>query len=271
MIELTLAGVLPFPNIDPILVEIGPLAIRWYSLAYIVGLLAGWAYMVKLIKEPNPPCKRVDLDDFILWAMIAIVLGGRLGYVLFYNFGSYIQNPVSILQMWKGGMSFHGGLIGMIIAMIWFTKRRGIPLYRFTDRISLVAPIGLFLGRLANFINGELYGRVTDVPWAMVFPHGGPWPRHPSQLYEAVLEGLLLFIILNLLFHFTRIRLRPGALTGLFLLGYGLGRSIVELVREPDAALVAGLTMGQLLSLPAILFGLYFVWRAYKTPPLKTS
>lgn len=271
MIETALAGALPFPDIDPVLLEIGPLAIRWYSLAYIGGLILGWAYMARLIREPNPPCRRVDVDDFVLWAMLGIVAGGRLGYVLFYNFDYFAANPGAALRLWDGGMSFHGGLAGMILVILWFCRRRGIPLLQFSDRIACVAPIGLFLGRIANFINGELFGRPTDLPWGIVFPAGGLLPRHPSQLYEAALEGLLLFVLLSLLFHFTAVRRRPGLLTGIFLIGYGLSRILVENLREPDAHLgfiFGSLTMGQILSIPAVLFGGFLLWRALANPPL---
>ncbi|MDA5194778.1 prolipoprotein diacylglyceryl transferase [Govanella unica] len=272
MIEVSLAGLLTYPQIDPILLEIGPLAIRWYSLAYIAGLLGGWAYMTRLIRIPAPICKRTDLDDFILWAMLAIVIGGRLGYVLFYNFPYYSENPAAALRLWDGGMSFHGGLVGMSVALIWFCARHHIPLFQFTDRIACVAPLGLFFGRVANFINGELYGRVTDSPFGMVFPHGGPLPRHPSQLYEAALEGVLLFALLNLLFHFTASRNRPGILTGLFLIGYAAARVVVELVREPDSQLgylFDHVTMGQLLSLPIALAGFVIIILAFRKAPLR--
>lgn len=271
MIAAALAGALPFPDIDPVLLSIGPLAIRWYSLAYIVGLILGWLHLRNLIREPHPPFRAIDADDFVMWAMIAVIVGGRLGYVLFYNFQFYTEHPAAALRLWDGGMSFHGGLIGMIVALIWFCRRRAISLFQFTDRVACAVPIGLFLGRIANFINGELYGRVTDVPWAFVFPHGGPLPRHPSQLYEAALEGLLLLILLNALFYATRVRERPGILTGLFLIGYGLSRILVETVREPDAHLgfiFSGVTMGQILSIPFLAFGGYLVWRAYARPPV---
>ncbi len=181
---------LTYPNIDPVIVSWGPIAIRWYSLAYILGLILGWAYMRLLIREKNPICRGIDVDDFVLWAMIGIVLGGRIGYVLFYNFDFYMAHPAEALRVWDGGMSFHGGLVGTSIAMIWFTRRRGIPLLKFTDRISCVVPIGLGLGRIANFINGELYGRVTDVPWAMVFPHGGPFRATRASCTRQRLKGL---------------------------------------------------------------------------------
>lgn len=271
MIELSLAGIMTYPEIDPVLFEIGPIAIRWYSLAYIVGLMGGWAYMTRLIRIPQEICKRVDLDDFILWAMISIVIGGRLGYVLFYNFSYYLEEPLAALRLWDGGMSFHGGLFGMAVAMILFCRSRKIPLFQFTDRIACVAPMGLFFGRLANFINGELYGRVTDSPYGMIFPNGGPLPRHPSQLYEAALEGVLLFVVLNVLFHMTKIRNRPGVLTGLFLVGYAGARALVEMVREPDSQLgfvFAQFTMGQLLSFPIILGGFVILALAYRKPPV---
>jgi len=273
VIEALIAAVLTYPDIDPIIVSWGPVAIRWYSLAYIMGLILGWAYMRVLARKPAPICSDRDVDDFVMWAMIAVVAGGRLGYVLFYNLDYYIAHPAAALQIWDGGMSFHGGLIGVALAMIWFTRSRGIPLYQYTDRIACVAPIGLFLGRIANFINGELYGRTTDVPWAMVFPSGGPLPRHPSQLYEAALEGLLLLVVLSLLFFFTRLRDRPGILTGLFLLGYAASRALVELARQPDdqlGFLWAGLTMGQILSIPVALFGLYLVVRPLKDRKSRT-
>lgn len=263
MLLMHLTATLAYPAIDPVAFAIGPVAVRWYSLAYIVGLLLGWAYMAKLIGGPKHICRRTDLDDFVLWAMIGIILGGRLGYVLFYNLESYLAEPMAALRLWDGGMSFHGGLIGVVLAVIWFTHRRNIPLLAFSDRVACAAPIGLFLGRIANFINGELYGRPTDGPWGMVFPGGGPLPRHPSQLYEAALEGLLLFIVLSLLFHFTKLKERPGVISGLFMIGYALARGVAELAREPDAHigfLAGGVTMGQILSLPVAAFGLLLIW-----------
>ena len=262
MIESLIAGVLTYPDIDPVIIAWGPVAIRWYSLAYIMGLILGWAYMRVLARKPAPICQDRDVDDFVMWAMVGVVAGGRLGYVLFYNLDYYAANPLAALKIWDGGMSFHGGLIGVALAMILFTRARRIPLFQYTDRIACVAPIGLLLGRIANFINGELYGRVTDVPWAMVFPGGGLQPRHPSQLYEAALEGLLLLVLLSLLFFYTRLRERPGILSGLFLIGYALSRAFVELFREPDdhlGFLWSGLTMGQILSVPVALLGLYLV------------
>jgi len=256
---------IPFPAIDPVLIEFGPLAIRWYSLAYIAGILIGWRYMAHMAGRPEGAVDRAAVDDFVVWATLGVVLGGRLGYVLFYQPGYYLEHPGQVFAMWKGGMSFHGGALGVIAAMTLFCRKRRIPWLAFADLIALVTPIGLFFGRIANFINGELYGRVSDVPWAMVFPRGGPLPRHPSQLYEAGLEGFVLFAVLAFLVHRRGALGRPGTATGVFLLGYGLARSAVEFVREPDAFLgvLGGIaTMGQILSLPLILAGLWLILRA---------
>lgn len=253
---------LPYPAIDPIIFQAGPLAIRWYSLAYICGLLFAWRYMLYLAARSPDVASHKDVDDFLVWGTLGVVLGGRIGYTLFYNFDYYVSNPLVILQIWKGGMSFHGGVLGVIIAGLVFVKGRGISPLRFADIIACATPVGLMLGRLANFINGELFGRVSDVPWAMVFPRGGPESRHPSQLYEAVLEGLVLFIILAALSKNKIIRNRPGVLLGVFLLGYALARAIVELFREPDiqlGILAAGLTMGQWLSVPMAVGGIYLI------------
>ena len=261
--------VLPFPVIDPVAIALGPLAIRWYSLAYVFGLILGWRYMLRLAARAPGLVDRPDCDDFLLWATLGVILGGRLGYVSFYQPAYYLSHPLDILQVWQGGMSFHGGLLGVGVAVILFTRKRKIPGLAFCDVVSVAAPIGLFFGRIANFINGELYGRISDVPWAMVFPRGGPNPRHPSQLYEATLEGLVLFAVLTFLVYRTRAMERPGTLTGAFLIGYAVARAAVEFVREPDAYLdfvAAGATMGQLLSLPLALGGLYLVWRARRRP-----
>lgn len=250
---------IPFPVIDPVIVEFGPLAIRWYSLAYIFGLVLGWRMMRHLSLRVAKIVTLEDTDDFLMWATLGVILGGRLGYVMFYRLDYYLNDLMGILAVWQGGMSFHGGLLGVIVATVLFTRKRKIPLLIFSDILAVASPIGLFFGRIANFINGELFGRVADVPWAMVFPRGGPFPRHPSQLYEAALEGLLLFIILLVASRFQFVRRHPGMLSGLFILGYGLARSIVELFREPDAhlgILSAGATMGQWLSLPMIIFGI---------------
>jgi phosphatidylglycerol:prolipoprotein diacylglycerol transferase len=257
---------LPFPAIDPVLIEIGPFAIRWYALAYVVGIVLGWRYARGLAARGESPLTPVLLDDFVTWAVVGIVLGGRLGYILFYDLARYLEHPLQMLALWHGGMSFHGGLLGMILAMALFARRHGLRFFHLTDPIAAATPIGLFLGRLANFVNGELYGRPTDVPWAMVFPRDdAQLPRHPSQLYEAGLEGILLFIFLFIAarrFHALR---RPGMESGLFLLGYSLCRIFAEQFRAPDIQLgylIGGVTMGQILSLPMLAFGIAFIWRA---------
>jgi len=255
--------VLPFPAVNPVLISIGPLAVRWYALAYIVGIIAGWVYARAIISSPKlwggpAPLGLVDFDDFVIWITLGIILGGRAGYVLFYNFAHFAAHPIEIAELWNGGMSFHGGLLGCLAAIVLFAVRRGIPVLSLGDVVAAVAPIGLFLGRIANFINGELWGRPTDVPWAMVFPNGGPIPRHPSQLYEAAIEGIVLFVIVTILLRTGALR-RPGLLAGAFALGYGVARIVCELFREPDAQLGflwGGLTMGMLLSVPVILGGL---------------
>jgi phosphatidylglycerol:prolipoprotein diacylglycerol transferase len=248
-----------FPAFDPVAISLGPLAIRWYALAYIAGLVLGWRWCLHLADRPPRLVKRQDIDDFLFWATLGVVLGGRLGYVLFYKPSEYFAHPSEIVAVWHGGMSFHGGALGVIIAMVLFCWKRGINLLAFGDIIVCAVPIGLFFGRIANFVNGELWGRVTDVPWGVVFPHGGPLPRHPSQLYEATLEGIVLFLLLNSLERFTGLRQRPGALAGVFLMGYAVVRMIAEFFREPDAFLgylAFGATMGQLLSIPLLLAGL---------------
>lgn len=264
MHHLPMMGVLAYPEIDPVLVEIFGLPIRWYSLAYMAGLLFGWWWARKVAERTKTPVTRTDLDDFLTWAILAVILGGRLGYVLFYKPLAYIENPMTIFRLWDGGMSFHGGMLATTLAIIWFAKRRKIPLYRFADLIAAVVPVGLLLGRLANFINGELWGRATNLPWAMIFPSDpSGLPRHPSQLYEALLEGALLFLVLNWFVWRTDImRRRPGFVVGLFFFGYGLSRFVIEYAREPDAhlGLFAGfISMGQILSLPMILFGLWLM------------
>ena len=255
---------IPFPAIDPVLISIGPLAIRWYSLAYIAGILIGWRYIVGLAKQKPGVIDNAAIDDLIVWLVFGIILGGRLGYVLFYKPGYYLANPIEALYVWQGGMSFHGGAIGVILALAIFSRKRGVALLPLADLVACAAPIGLFFGRIANFINGELFGRPSDVAWAVVFPRGGNEPRHPSQLYESFLEGLVLFLILAALWRFTRLRDRPGALGGAFLVGYGVFRVIVEQFREPDAHLgflIAGATMGQLLSLPLVVVGVWLLAR----------
>jgi phosphatidylglycerol:prolipoprotein diacylglycerol transferase len=269
---------LPFPAFDPVLVHIGPLAIRWYALAYIVGILGGWVYARSLIRAERlwngqPPLTVVDFDDFILWVTLGIILGGRLGYVLFYNPAYFVAHPVEILQLWKGGMSFHGGFLGCVFAVIAFARYRGIPILSLGDIVCAVAPIGLFLGRLANFINAELWGRTTDVPWAFVFPGAGPLPRHPSQLYEATLEGIVLFVLLALMMRAGALK-RPGTILGAFCLGYGIARTICEFFREPDQQLGflwGGLTMGMLLSLPLMIAGIAVIVAARRAKPAQQA
>jgi phosphatidylglycerol:prolipoprotein diacylglycerol transferase len=261
--------VIPYPAIDPVLVSVGPFAVRWYALAYIIALIVGWRYCNVLARRwaarGTPVASAKEIDDFLVWATIGVVLGGRIGYVLFYNLPYYLQNPGQMLEVWHGGMSFHGGAIGVLLAIVLFCWQRRLLFLRFADLIVCAVPIGLFLGRIANFINGELWGRPSTVPWAMVFPTGGPVPRHPSQLYEAMLEGLVLLLILFLLQRSDAVRARAGTVTGAFLIGYGAFRIVCEFFREPDAQLGflwGGATMGQILSVPLILIGIFLIWFA---------
>jgi phosphatidylglycerol:prolipoprotein diacylglycerol transferase len=268
---------LPFPEIDPVIVQIGPLAIHWYGLGYVVGILFSWWYAKRMVATPRlwaggiPPMKPEDLDDFLVWAAVGVVAGGRIGYILFYDFARYIENPLAILAVWEGGMSFHGGMLGTVLAMVLFARSRGIPVWSMLDVIAATAPVGLGLVRIANFINSELWGRPGDVPWAFVFPNGGPEPRHPSQLYEALLEGLVLFLILRFLTHSALKLKSPGFVGGAFVAGYGASRIFVEFFREPDAHigyLLGGwLTMGMLLSLPMVLAGAWAMATAKRAEP----
>lgn len=264
-----------YPHIDPILLTLGPLEIRWYSLAYIAGFVLG-AYLFKKADTwfgLLPEDKKSAPDDFMLWAILGVIFGGRLGYILWYQPGYYMDHPGDILKIWQGGMSFHGGLAGAGIAAFLFCRKHAIPFPSFCGGLALVAPIGLCFGRIANFINGELYGRVTESSWGMIFPRGGPLPRHPSQLYEAALEGIILGVILWIiaLMYRSPYPKRPQAalgavLTGVFLTGYAIARATVEQFREPDAhlgILSTGLTMGQTLSLPLLLGGAAFFYAAY--------
>lgn len=256
---------LPFPAIDPVAVSLGPIQIRWYALAYITGLLLGWLLVRRLVTRPHWTLTREGVDDMLFYATLGVILGGRIGYVLFYQPGEYLRNPLAILEVWRGGMSFHGGLIGVIAALWLVARKLKVQFLQVTDAVAVVAPIGLFLGRLTNFINAELWGRTTDVPWAIVFPGGGPLPRHPSQLYEAALEGLVLLAVMLLAARRPWRSQEAGHLSGLFLVGYGMARTFAELFREPDVQLgflVGGLTMGQLLSLPMILIGIFLYLRA---------
>lgn len=250
---------LTYPEISPIIFSIGPVAIRWYSMAYLVGILLGWWLVNKRAAEYDWGLSRKNCDDCAFAVTLGILLGGRLGYVLFYGGGQYWQKPWEILEVWHGGMSFHGGILGVIIAMMVFAKLIKYPLLKLCDIIVPVVPIGIFFGRLANFINDELWGRVTDVAWAVRFPRGGYLPRHPSQIYEAALEGILLFVVLNLLWRQRWCRERRGFLSGVFLLGYALCRMVVERFREPDVQigfLPGGFTMGQSLSVPVVVLGI---------------
>ncbi|MGQ3018478.1 prolipoprotein diacylglyceryl transferase [Phenylobacterium sp.] len=266
---------MPFPDFDPILIQIGPFAIRWYALAYVAGILIGWRYVVTLVRNPQlapargPAATPAQIDDLILWVTLGIILGGRLGYILFYTPETIWTDPVQILQVWQGGMSFHGGALGVAIAVAAFARANGIDLLRLGDVVAACVPIGLFFGRIANFINGELWGRPTELPWGVIFPGAGPYPRHPSQLYEALLEGVVLFIILRLATHRAHWLERRGAVAGLFLVGYAVFRTLVEQVREPDAYLPdfpLGLTMGMMLSLPMLLGGAFLIWRGLREP-----
>lgn len=262
---------IPFPAFDPVAIALGPFAIRWYALAYIVGLLIGWRYCLRLADRPPGLVRRVDVDDFLVWATLGVVLGGRIGYVLFYNFAYYSQHPLQALYVWHGGMSFHGGALGVATAIYLFTRARAIPIFAFGDIICEAIPIGLFFGRIANFINGELWGRVTDVPWAMVFPGAGPLPRHPSELYEAFFEGILLFLVLFVAER-RGARSHPGVVSGLFLAGYAVARMSGELFRQPDVQVgfipILGFnaTEGQLLSIPVLIAGIFVIVWAQRRP-----
>lgn len=265
---------LSYPDISPIICQIGPLALRWYSMAYLVGIILGWLLVAQRTKKYHLPLDKHNCEDAAFFVTLGIILGGRLGYILFYGDSLYWQHPWEIFALWHGGMSFHGGIIGVIIALYWFARKIKYPFLKLTDLISPVVPIGIFLGRLANFANDELWGRATDVPWAIRFPRGGYIPRHPSQLYEACLEGICLFIVLNLMWKSSWCRQRRGLISAAFLLGYALCRLIIERFREPDAQLGFlwfGLTMGQWLSLPIVALGLYLLWRSLKTPSAPTA
>jgi phosphatidylglycerol:prolipoprotein diacylglycerol transferase len=262
---------LSYPMIDPIAIEIGPIAIRWYALAYIAGLLIGWRVVLWHIgRQGAPPMRRNDADDFLVWAIAAVIVGGRLGYVLFYNPAFYLERPIEVVFLWQGGMSVHGGLIGVIVALIAFCRQRNLSLLPVADLITSVVPVGLFFGRIANFINAELWGRPSNVPWAFVFPNAGPAARHPSQLYEAFLEGMVLLAVLQWLYLNPKVRERQGAVAGAFLLGYAAMRIFVELFREPDGQigfLAAGTTLGQWLSVPLVLLGGVLLVRARRAAP----
>ena len=266
---------MPFPNFDPVLLQIGPIAIRWYALAYVAGILLGWRYAAALVTNPRlwerrgPIATADQIGDLVVWITLGVIVGGRLGHVFFYTPELVWRDPLEILMVWHGGMSFHGGLIGVILAIVLFARGARIDVLRLLDVVAAVQPIGQFFGRVANFINGELWGRPTHVPWGIVFPGAGPEPRHPSQLYEALLEGLVLFLVLRWATHGAKLLNRRGVVAGMFAVGYGLARISLETVREPDAYLPHfpfGLTMGMMLSGPMVLIGLFFIWRGLREP-----
>jgi len=259
-------------GLRPYLFEVGGFQLRYYSLAYLIGLFFAYWHLSKMIKQPGAPMAQRHVDDLFFYCMLGVILGGRLGYVIFYNPGLW-SNPLDVLKLWEGGMSFHGGLVGVLIAIGWVSRRDELSFLRVCDYIAVNVPMGMMLGRLANFNNGELWGRVSDVPWAMVFPRAGEEARHPSQLYQAGLEGLLLLIVLLVLFWTTKARYRPGLLVGIFTLGIGLARFVNEFFREPDAQLAdfavqTGLSMGQWLTLPLILTGLIVTLYAVRSEPV---
>ncbi|KPF78389.1 prolipoprotein diacylglyceryl transferase [alpha proteobacterium AAP81b] len=250
--------------------EIGPLSLRWYALSYIAGIIAAWWLFTRMIRKPGAPVTEAQIDDYIGWATLGVILGGRLGYVFFYNWPKYAADPIEIIKLWDGGMSFHGGATGVLVAALLFGWARGVSGLRILDYITTVAPIGLLLGRIANFVNGELWGRPTGSDWGVIFPKAGPEPRYPSQLFEAGLEGVVLLAVLSWLFWRTQARLRAGLLAGVFGVGYGAARIFVENYREPDEQLgflSTGLTMGQTLSLPFVIGGLaLIVWALTRRP-----
>jgi phosphatidylglycerol:prolipoprotein diacylglycerol transferase len=284
---------LPFPAIDPVLVHLGPIAIRWYAISYIAGILLGWWLILRMLQERSlwakppfnrkPPATADDIGDLIVWVTLGIIIGGRLGFVLFYGtlfcgfVGTspvceglplgYLENPIRIIAAWEGGMSFHGGLLGVAIATFLFARKRKLNVLALADIICVVAPVGLFFGRIANFINGELWGKVSNVPWAMVFPRGGPLPRHPSQLYEAAMEGLLLFAILQICLRVFRLHERPGLLAGIFFALYGVFRAVAEIFRDSDTVFFSGFSMGQALSIPLWIAAAFFLWLGLKAKP----
>ena len=268
----TLLAIMPFPEIDPVAFSLGPIAVHWYGLAYVAGILLGWLYARRLVSNPalwadgKPAVSVAQLDDFLVWAAAGIILGGRIGYVLFYDFASVAAEPIRLIQIWNGGMSFHGGLAGTIVAMILFARRNGIAVWSLFDVVATVVPFGLLFGRIANFVNGELWGRLSDAPWAVVFPEAGPFAPHPSQLYEAGLEGIVLLTLLAIaVYRFGALK-RPGLVSGLFVCGYAASRIFVEFFREPDPQLGylfgGWLTMGMVLSVPMFLIGIWAILRA---------
>lgn len=262
MFSSTILPSLVFPNFDPVALSLGPITIRWYGLMYVIGIFGGWKIASRLLTSyPNGLASKI-FDDSIIYLVMGIVIGGRLGHVLFYDPEMIWRNPLEIFMTWHGGMSFHGGILGVVFLSLYFARKNQINFFSLTDAYTCVVPFGLIFGRIGNFINGELWGRITDVPWAMVFPHAGPDPRHPSQLYEASLEGILLFAITLFCWTRTDLRLQPGRITGVFAIGYGLARIFCEFYREPDAVVYGPLTIGQLLTIPLVLFGFYLLKRS---------
>lgn len=267
---------IPYPVIDPVALRLGPLAVRWYGLAYMAGLLLGWLYIKYLLRRDRfwpggrRPFEPDKADDLLLYMTIGVLVGGRVGQVLFYEPAYYLRHPLEILAVWRGGMAFHGGLVGAAIATILFARRMGANVWTVMDLSSAAVPMGLFFGRLANFINAELWGRPSSVPWAMAFPGAGPVPRHPSQLYEAALEGVVLFAVLWWLTHYRSALRRPGLVAGAFLIGYGLARSFCELFREPEVEHILNIgpvTAGIVYCLPMIAIGVYLVRAALRRAP----
>lgn len=255
------------PILDPIIIQIGPLAIRWYSLAYIVGIIAAWFIIKYFNRQTKVFDEKKVSDDFFMYSILSVILGGRIGYILFYNLSFYFKHPLDIFKIWQGGMSFHGGLIGVLIGSYLFCKKHKINYFSFTDLVSISIPVGLFFGRIANFINMELYGRTTKSKFGIIFPNAGDLPRHPSQLYEAASEGLILFIILFYLAKYTNAQKHKGLLSGVFLIGYGISRFLVEFFREPDIQIgyiFKYFTLGQLLTIPLIIFGIILIKFSFK-------
>jgi phosphatidylglycerol:prolipoprotein diacylglycerol transferase len=255
------------PNINPIIISFGPLAISWYSLSYVSGLLIGWYMIIKIATRFDLNIRKEQLDDFLTWAILGVILGGRLGYVILYDPIKYFSDPILIIKTYEGGMSFHGGIFGFVLATYLYAKKNKIKFLTLLDSSAIVAPIGLFLGRIANFINAELYGNITDVPWAVIFPRSDYMPRHPSQLYEALLEGLLLFIIMNYLCFRKKMIYSTGKLSAMFLICYTIFRSFVEFFRVPDIQigyLTFGLTMGQILCIPMLIIGIWLLMKRNK-------
>lgn len=267
---------IPFPAIDPVLIEIGPIHIRWYALSYIVGIFIGWwwarrlAGNAKLWGPAGAPLAPHDIDDFVVWATLGIVLGGRIGYVLFYDLPRFVESPGSVFAIWEGGMSFHGGFLGTVLAMVLFARSRKIPAWSLIDTIAASVPPGILLVRIANFINGELWGKPTDLPWGIAFPMAGPEPRHPTQLYEGLLEGAVLFLLLLYLTHRQKRLRQPAFVSGVFAAWYGAVRILIEFVRVPDVQigyLWGPLTLGMLLSIPMLVAGIaLMIWAVRRNP-----